>query len=110
VLASSFLTMRGKPDVQQLRDSAISTIRDPVDRSFVTDFQASTVAQPVPERFYETAVQESLKVPARVRKALSGSFLEEEFSRGLDRATIFCSQTDHSSGAPPSSLSREFLA
>jgi non-heme chloroperoxidase len=88
VLASSFPTMRGNPDVQQLWDSAISTIRDPVDQSFVTDFQASTVAAPVPERFFETVVQESLKVPARVWKALFRGFLEEDFSGELDRIKV----------------------
>ena len=88
VLASSFPTMRGNPDVQQLWDSAISTIRDPVDRSFVTDFQVSTVAQPLPERFFETVVQESLKVPARVWKALFRGLLEEDFSGELDRIKV----------------------
>jgi len=88
VLVSSFPTMRGNPDVQQLWDSAISTIRDPVDRSFVTEFQVSTVAQPVPEQFFETVVQESLKVPARVWKALFRGFLEEDFSGELDRIKV----------------------
>jgi len=88
VLASSFPTMRGNPDVQQLWDSAICTMRDPVDRSFVTEFQASNIAQPVPERFFETVVQESLKVPARVWKTLFRGFLEEDSSGELDRIKV----------------------
>jgi pimeloyl-ACP methyl ester carboxylesterase len=42
---------------------------DPVDPAFVADFQQSTLVQPVPASFFDTAVRESLKLPARVWKA-----------------------------------------
>ena len=83
VLAGSFPTMRGNPDVQELWDSDVSTLTDPVERGFVVGFQESTLAQPVPERFFETVIQESLKVPARVWQAVFAGLLEEDFSREL---------------------------
>jgi non-heme chloroperoxidase len=88
VLAGSFPTMRGNPDVQQLWDSAISTLTDPVDRSFVVEFQESTLAQPLPERFFETVIRESLKVPARVWKEVFASLLREDFSGELGRIKV----------------------
>jgi pimeloyl-ACP methyl ester carboxylesterase len=108
VLASSFPTMRGNPDTQQLWDSAISTLKDPVDRRLVVEFQQSTLAQPVPEQFFEAVVQESLKVPARVWKDLFEGFLEEDFSGELNRIQVptlivwgdrdaFCSRQDQDS-------------
>lgn len=49
----------------------IDALRDPVERDFVRDFQAT--AAPVPTDFMETIILESLKVPARVwRSAFSG--------------------------------------
>jgi pimeloyl-ACP methyl ester carboxylesterase len=56
---------------------------DPVDPSIAREFQQSTLAQPVPQEFFETAVRESLKLPARVWKALFGGFLEDDFSMRL---------------------------
>lgn len=105
VLASSFPTMRGNPDTQQLWDSAISTLGDPVDRRLVVEFQQSTLAQPVPEQFFETVVEESLKVPARVWRELFRGLLEEDFSGELGRIPAptlivwgdrdaFCSRSD----------------
>jgi non-heme chloroperoxidase len=85
VLASSFPTMRGNPGVQELWDSTISTLKDPVDREVVVSFQQSTLAQRVPDEFFETVVQESRTVPARVWKAVFTGLLQEDFSGELTR-------------------------
>lgn len=50
--------------MQELWDSVITALTDPVDPEFVRDFQESTIAKPVLQAFFETVVQESLKVPA----------------------------------------------
>ncbi len=48
---------------------------DPVDRSFVVEFQESTLAQPVPAAFFETVIQESLEGPdARLEGGICRSF------------------------------------
>jgi pimeloyl-ACP methyl ester carboxylesterase len=45
---------------------------DPVDATFVSEFQASTIHRPVTPEFFDKVVEESLKVRARVwRAALS---------------------------------------
>jgi pimeloyl-ACP methyl ester carboxylesterase len=45
-------------------------LKDPVDLKFVRDFQVSTIHHPVPEDFLDRIVQESLKLPASVWRAV----------------------------------------
>jgi pimeloyl-ACP methyl ester carboxylesterase len=58
----------------------VSTLTDPIDPSFVREFQESTLAQPVPPAFLDTIVRESLKVPARVWRAALEAHLEADYS------------------------------
>ena len=83
VLVGSFASLQGNRAVQELWDSTLSTMSDPVDPSIAREFQQSTLARPVPQEFFETAVRESLKLPARVWKALFRGFLEDDFSMRL---------------------------
>ena len=41
-------------------------LEDPIPPEFVREFAESTIHHPIPEEFLETALSESLKVPARV--------------------------------------------
>jgi pimeloyl-ACP methyl ester carboxylesterase len=66
-------------------DSTISKLTDPIDPDFVREFVESTFAQPVPQEFLETLVQESLKVPAQVWKATFIGLLEDDSSEELDK-------------------------
>ena len=83
VLMGSFTTARGNPVVLDLWHSVVSTLMDPIDPSFVLEFQRSTLARPVPQTLLDTVVQESLKVPARVWKAAFAALLETDFSGEL---------------------------
>ena len=84
VLIGSRTTWSAHPDFVGLWDSVVSTMTDPVDPDFVREFQVSTLAQPVPPEFLETVVQESLKLPARVWKAvLLEGLLQADFSADL---------------------------
>jgi non-heme chloroperoxidase len=44
----------------------VSALEDPVPPEFVRGFQESTIYHPVPQEFLETAISESLKLPAHV--------------------------------------------
>src|SRR6266498_1835677 len=66
VLLGSPFTLQDKPEVQEMWESTISRLTDPIDRGFVRGIAESTLAQPVPPAFLEAMVQENLKVPARV--------------------------------------------
>src|SRR5262249_22450143 len=55
------------------------------DPSFVSDFQMSTLAQPIPRDRIDTVVAESLKVPARVWRDACSGFLEDDLAPDLHR-------------------------
>jgi pimeloyl-ACP methyl ester carboxylesterase len=78
VLAGAFASYRSNPTLTQFWNSALSSLEDPIDPKFAREFQESTLAQPVPERFLEAVVQESLKVPARVWRAAFEGFFEDD--------------------------------
>jgi len=87
VLLGGMPTIKGHPAVQELWDTALASMRDPVDAAFVRAFQESTVATPIPAPRMDTYVAESLKVPARVWRALFTTFLTDDFAADLSRIT-----------------------
>ena len=68
-----------------LEPSRTSRLADPVDPAFVREFHERTLARPVPPALVDTAVRESLKVPARVWRAAFEGSLEDDFIGELDR-------------------------
>jgi non-heme chloroperoxidase len=82
VLMGSPARLRDKPSVQELWDSTVSKLADPIDPGFVREFAASTLAQPVSQAFFETIVQENLKVPALVwRATFEGLMADDSFGK-----------------------------
>jgi pimeloyl-ACP methyl ester carboxylesterase len=81
----SFASYRTNPVIAELCESTIAALTDPIDPAFVRDFQQSTVARPVPEALIDTAVRESLKVPARVWRAAFAGFLEDACAAELGK-------------------------
>jgi pimeloyl-ACP methyl ester carboxylesterase len=69
VLLGSRASWHGQPEVDEL-GAYVAGMQDPVDPAFVREFQQGTVAQPVPPPFLDAVVQESLKLPARVWRAV----------------------------------------
>lgn len=78
-LLASLGAWQANPAVMELWET-VAALEDPVDPVFVREFQASTVAGPVPPGLLQTAVDESLKVPARVWRAAFEGFLDADFS------------------------------
>jgi pimeloyl-ACP methyl ester carboxylesterase len=76
ILVSSAMDPRVE-SVTTLREM-VDAIIDPVDPLFVRNFQASTLANDVPEPFFHQVLEESLKLPARVWKALYRGFVDTE--------------------------------
>jgi pimeloyl-ACP methyl ester carboxylesterase len=87
VLVGSFARLHDNPSVREFWDTVVSTLTDPIDPYLVHEFQHSTLAQPVPAEFFETVVNESLKVPARVWQATFTTFLQEDWSGELEKIT-----------------------
>lgn len=85
VLVGSFLTLRGDKGIQEFWDTAVSKLEDPIAPNFALEFQKSTLALPVPPKFLDTVVQESLKVPVRVWQATFKGLMESDLSSDLDK-------------------------
>jgi non-heme chloroperoxidase len=82
VVVSAFYSQANSPVLKEFRDS-VSQMVDPVDPQFVREFQQSTIARPIQESFFETVVNESLKLPARVWRALMEAAFQDDFSEKL---------------------------
>jgi pimeloyl-ACP methyl ester carboxylesterase len=74
VLVSSAVS----PDNEAVRSliPSVQSLTDPVDPGFVRDFQMSTIYRPVSPEFLERVIAESLKLPARVWKAVLAGLLD----------------------------------
>jgi pimeloyl-ACP methyl ester carboxylesterase len=57
---------------------AVNELTDPVDATFVREFQLSTINAPVPEPFLEAIIANSRRMPAAVWKAILQGLLEYE--------------------------------
>jgi pimeloyl-ACP methyl ester carboxylesterase len=83
MLVGAFATYRNSPVVAELWNSGVAGLTDPIDAGFVREFQESTLAQPAAPEVVDTAVRESLKVPARVWRAALAGCLEDDFAQEM---------------------------
>ncbi len=87
VLIGALATLMGNEAEEPLRH-AVESLTDPVDPSFVREFQQGTLARPVPPEFMDTIVAESLKVPARVWRSALHAMLDEDLGPELHRIAV----------------------
>lgn len=85
VLISTATNCRDNSNVVEFYETGILQLSDPVPEEFAREFQESTLAQPIPESQLEVFVQESLKLPARIWKAVAGEFMIADFSDELGK-------------------------
>jgi pimeloyl-ACP methyl ester carboxylesterase len=75
-----------KQETRELQ-AAVHTLDDPVPAEFACEFQAANIYVPLPEAFFERAVAESLKLPARVWKGVLDGILAVDDAGDLGRIT-----------------------
>lgn len=85
VLAGTSANFGGNDELAAFWRHDITALTDPVARDFAADFQLSTLAQPLAAGFLDTAVDESLKVPAAVWRASFDGFMQEDLRGELGR-------------------------
>lgn len=88
VLLNGFPTLGGNPVVRGFWDEAVSTLSDPIDPALVEAFQRSTVARPIPEAFLRMVVQESLRLPANLWRAVLRGQMETDLSAEISRISV----------------------
>jgi len=69
-------------------EKAVASLSDPVPDAFAREFQLSTVYTPVGDEFINRAVEESLRLPARVWKELMAGMLATNAAVSLGRSGI----------------------
>ena len=83
----AFAALGRNPACIEFGAATLASLTDPVDPTFVREFQESTLAQPLPGPVLDGIVAESLKVPARVWKAAWAGLLEADLTSDLPRIT-----------------------
>ena len=69
-------------------EKAVMSLSDPVPDAFAREFQLSTVHTPVGDEFINRAVEESLRLPARVWKELAAGMAATDAAVSLGRSGI----------------------
>ena len=87
VLAGSFSGMPSDDPEFAAFCEEMGTLQDPVPAEVAIEFQESTVAAPLTPEALDTFVSESLKLPARVWRAVFTGFLEVNHTDGLENLT-----------------------
>lgn len=85
VAAGAFASFGDKPGLVNFVASEIASLTDPIPRALAQAFQQDTLARPVPADLLETAVDESLRVPAHVWREAFARLLDDDFSAELQR-------------------------
>ncbi len=74
-------------DVTRELQAAVHELPDPVPVEFAREFQEANVHVPPPEAFFERAVAESLKLPARIWRSALDGLLAVDDAANLGRIT-----------------------
>lgn len=78
ILISSFAGFRKNKALKEMT-AYIRQMNDPVDSSFVSSFQRSTIVKSVPEEYLQTVIGESMKLPAYVWKGIANDLFASKF-------------------------------
>jgi pimeloyl-ACP methyl ester carboxylesterase len=87
ILVGSTTTPRTFAGITEL-DSIIRTLKDPVPRAFLREFQVSTVYDGVSSEFIDRAVEESTKLPAHAWRGLLAGLLAADPPTALGSSGI----------------------
>jgi non-heme chloroperoxidase len=83
VAAGAFASFADKAGLVDFIRSEIEPLTDPIPRALAQAFQEDTLARPVPAALLDTAVDESLRVPAQVWREAFAALLADDFSAEL---------------------------
>jgi pimeloyl-ACP methyl ester carboxylesterase len=84
VLLGTPAALRGKPRVEEMWESTISELTDPVDPAFVRRFVEGAVGRSVKNRDVKEVVEHALKVPAHVWRQVNRGLLEDDSLERLE--------------------------
>jgi non-heme chloroperoxidase len=82
VLEGAIASFDDKKDIVEYK-SVVDQLQDPVDTAMARAFQASTLAKPIPQDFFEMLLQESHKAKAHVWKGVWKGLMTANFRAAL---------------------------
>lgn len=82
VIVSSFSTLQGREDISEFQ-KAVNSLKDPIDRGFIEEFQRSTILQTFDSAYFNLLCNESQKVPANVWKATLEALVKADIDKNL---------------------------
>ncbi|MFI5132640.1 MAG: alpha/beta fold hydrolase, partial [Chitinophagales bacterium] len=82
VIVSSDAAFKDNPGLSEFSEEVVQ-LSDPVDHAFAESFQKGTIVRPVDSNYLNLYVNETMKVPARVWKAVMNGFMSIDYSREL---------------------------
>lgn len=82
VLAGAFASYNNNASVDELKQF-ISKMDDPIDFGFAYEFQKSTLFNPIAMEYVESYAKESMKVPARIWKAIANQLMNVNYIKEL---------------------------
>ncbi|MFB0958953.1 MAG: alpha/beta hydrolase [Clostridiaceae bacterium] len=85
ILLGAPATLQSNPAAQEVWESTLSKLTDPVERDFAERFLLSTLSKPIAQDFQEMLLRENLKVPARVWRDTMEGMMKEAFPGGLSK-------------------------
>jgi pimeloyl-ACP methyl ester carboxylesterase len=77
--------LRAVNDVTRGVQATVRTLADPVPAAFAREFQAGTIHVPVPDAFFDRLIAESLKLPARLWRAVVDGLMAFDDTPDLGR-------------------------
>lgn len=82
VIVSSDASFADNPGLPEFL-SVVDELQDPIDRTFSAEFQKSTITKPISESYFNTVVDESQKVPAKVWRAIAQELRKVNYASEL---------------------------
>ena len=104
VLLGAFSSFKDNPGMPEFYEQVVK-LKDPMDKSFMDEFQKGTLAKPIDPGYYHLLVAEGMKVPVKVFQAAFTGLMNADYSGQLKniKAPVlimwgtkdnFCSQDD----------------
>lgn len=85
MLEAAFASFCDNPVLADFLQQVVAALQDPIHPGFVRDFQLGTLAQPIAEQALDQFIADSLKLPARVWRAVGTGFMADAALHALPR-------------------------
>jgi pimeloyl-ACP methyl ester carboxylesterase len=87
VINSSAASLKTNPGLPEFYEQVMK-LEDPMDKTFMDEFQKATLVKPIDPAYYNLLVEEGLKVPVRVFQAALTGLMNIDFTKKLNTIKV----------------------